>query len=215
MLLLKSLSLDKTGVEAAKPSGSEKEMRCSEIWRSCQHEPGTGHFPCRKTYGNGESCGPGQRQDTSAGLRNRNNFLVLPWTSEGVIGTGCAYPPSLRVVCPTCCCSRLLHPPGHLGLSMMAVLQMAGRCLHERLSLWGRCNQACLCLGSCLCNRNNGISHRRCGNTAINTRETGDYVVLAPLVILFSVTARLIDSSNAGFRVLSLHRHAKKKAILL
>lgn len=45
MLLLKSLFLDKMVIEAAKPSGSEKEMRCSEIWRSCKPEPGTGHFP--------------------------------------------------------------------------------------------------------------------------------------------------------------------------
>lgn len=49
---------------------------------------------------------------------------------------------------------------------------------------------------------------------AINDRETGDYVVLALQTILFSVTARLVDSSSAGFRALSLHCLAKKKAVL-
>lgn len=104
ILLLKSLFLDKMVIEAARLSGSGKEMRCSEIWRSCQHEPGTGHFSCRKTYGNGESCGPGQ--DSPEGVRNRNNFLALPRTSDRIIDTGCAYQPSPRVVCPTSLCSR-------------------------------------------------------------------------------------------------------------
>ena len=102
MLLLKSLFFDKMIIEAAKPSGSEKETRCSEIWRSSQHEPGTRHFPCRKTYGNGESCGPGQRHNSPEGVGNRNNFLVLPRTSDRIIDAGCAYQPSPWAVCPTC-----------------------------------------------------------------------------------------------------------------
>lgn len=100
---------------------------------------------------------------------------------------------------------------GSMGLCMMAVPRMAQRCSHKCLSL--RCGRspARLCLGCSLRNGDNGISHGRCRNAAINTGETGDYAVLALSVILFSVTARLIDSSNAGFRVLSLHRLAKKK----
>lgn len=105
MLLLKSLSLDKMVIEATKPSGSEKVMRCSEIWRSCQHKPGTGHFPCGKTYGNRESCGSGQRQDSPAWLRNRSNFLVLLRISDWIMGTCFAYKPSPRAMCPTCLCS--------------------------------------------------------------------------------------------------------------
>lgn len=101
-----------------------------------------------------------------------------------------------------------------MGLSMMAVPGTAQRCLHERLSLRCRRSLTCLCLGCFLCNGDNCISHGLCGNAAINTRETEDYAVLALSVILFSVTARLIDSSNAGFRVLGLHRLAKKKAVL-
>lgn len=212
MLLLKSLFLDKMVIEAAKPSGSEKETRCSEIWRSCKHEPGTGHFPWRKTYGNGESCGPGQRRDSPAGVGNRNNFLVLPQTSGRITDTGCAQQPSPQAVCPTCLCSSRDY--GCMGLSMMAVPGTAQRCLHERLSLRCRRSLTCLCLGCFLCNGDNCISHGLCGNAAINTRETEDYAVLALSVILFSVTARLIDSSNAGFRVLGLHRLAKKKAVL-
>lgn len=100
MLLLKSLFLDKMVI--AELSGSEKGMRCSEIWRSCQHAPGTGHFPGGKTYGNGESCSPGQRQDSSAGLRNRHNFLMLPRTGDQIIDTGCAHQPCPRAVCPAC-----------------------------------------------------------------------------------------------------------------
>lgn len=221
MLLLKSLSLDKMIIEVTKPSGSEKLMRCSEIWRSCQHKPCTGHFPCGKTCGNVESCGPGQRQDSPARLRNRSHFLVLPQISDWIVDTCFAYQPSPGVMCPTCLCSgtaglgsRLLRPTGYVGLSMMAVLRVAQKCPHECLLLWCRRSLACLCLGCCQYNGDNGISQGHCGNAAISTRETGDYVVLALSVTLFSVTVRLIDSSNAGFRVLSLHYLAKKKAIL-
>lgn len=105
-------------------------------------------------------------------------------------------------------------PRGHTGLWMMAEPGTAQRCPRKHLSLQCRRSLACLCLGCCLHNGDNGISHRRCGNSAINTRETGDYAVLALSGILFSVTARRIDSSNAGFRGLSRHHLAKKKAIL-
>lgn len=103
---------------------------------------------------------------------------------------------------------------GYMGLSTVAVPGMAQRRPHERLSLRCRRSPACLCLGCCLCNGDNGTSHGRCGNAAVGTREAGDYAVLALSVRPFSMTARLIDSSNAGFRVLSFHRLAKKKAIL-
>lgn len=63
MLLFKSLFLDKMVIEAAKPSGSEKETRPSEIWRFNQHKTGPGHFPSEETYGNGKTCGPGWRWD--------------------------------------------------------------------------------------------------------------------------------------------------------
>lgn len=120
---------------------------------------------------------------------------------------------SLCRQCPTRAWQQHPAPRGHTEL-MMAEPRTAQRCPHKCLSLQCRRSLACLCLGCCLHNGVNGISHRHCGNSAISIRETGDYVVLALSEILFSVTARRIDSSNAGFRGLSLHRLTKKKAIL-
>lgn len=126
-------------------------------------------------------------------LQDRDRTAQQSW-GTGIISMCClrsvTKPFSLSVLTSPLCrqCSTWLwsragalqqHPAprGHRELWMMAEPRTAQRCPHEHLSLQCRSSLACLCLGCCLHNGDNGISHRHCGNSAISTRETGDYVV--------------------------------------